>query len=435
MAKQSKIHYGWFILLGGALGLAFSIGLVYYAFSILVGPLEEEFGWSRSRIMDAPMIWVFVAAILMIPAGKLNDRFGPRLVMPIGAFLAGAGLLVMAAMQTIWHYRLAHVVLAMGITGMSQPICTGSVARWFEKYRGTAMGSTIAGGAVGAFVASRVWPPLLEAYGIRSVYLACAAVSLFVLFPYMLLVMRRAPEDLGMVPFGAVEKAGSGRAETVVGGPRRVQGFTSAEARRTANFWLILSVTLFANLAYNAVAMHFVPIFEAGGVARERASHLLGYTILLSFIGKVTGGWVADHVSIRKFLAITYTGFALACISLFSAGAAWQLPLFVLMWGMCLGFSAGGYAALMPECFGTKELSTIMSQFMILQVLGSGFGPKLSGIIYDKTQSYTIAFVTAAALYALTAMLVSMTRPRFLAASKCKADQTASALGNQETPA
>jgi MFS family permease len=408
--------------------LAFSIGLVYYAFSILVGPLEDEFGWSRSRIMDAPMIWVFVTAIFMIPAGKLNDRFGPRLVMPIGALLAGVGLVTMGYMQLMWHYRVAHAILALGMTGMSQPICMGSVARWFEKYRGMAMGSTIAGGAVGAFIASRLWPPLLEAHGIRSVYFACAAVSLFILFPYMLLVMRRAPEDYGLLPFGASERPTSKAREEVA---HAVEGLSSAEARRTTNFWLILAFTLFANLAYNAVFMHFVPIFEAGGVARERASHLLGYTILLSFIGKVTGGWVADHVSIRKFLAVTHAGFALACTSLFFAGTTWQLPLFVLMWGMCLGFSAGGYAALMPECFGTRELSTIMSQFMILQVLGSGFGPKLSGIIYDKTQSYAVAFVTAATLYALTAMLIFMTRPKFLAASKRKVEQAPPSVSQQ----
>lgn len=411
--------------------MAFSIGLVYYAFSILVGPLEEEFGWSRSRIMDAPMIWVFVAAVFMIPAGKLNDKFGPRLVMPIGALLAGISLVLMGCMQVIWHYRLAHAILALGMTGMSQPICMGSVARWFEKYRGMAMGSTIAGGAVGAFIASRVWPPLLETHGIRSVYFACAAVSLFLLLPYMLLVMRRAPEDYGLLPFGANQQPTSKAQEKV---SHAVEGLSSAEARRTTNFWLILAVTLFANLAYNAVAMHFVPIFEAGGVARERASHLLGYTILLSFIGKVSGGWVADHVSIRRFLAITHTGFALACVSLFFAGAGWQLPLFVLMWGTCLGFSAGGYAALMPECFGTKELSTIMSQFMILQVLGAGFGPKLSGLIYDKTQSYMVAFVTAAALYLVTASLVSMTRPKFLAATKRKAEETTTSAG-QDAPA
>ena len=425
MSNRPKIFYGWWILLGSSLGMAFSIGLVYYAFSILVGPLEEQFRWSRTQVMDAPMIWIFVMALAMIPAGKLNDRFGPRIVMPAGAVVASLGLVMMAFMTSIWHYRIANAILALGMTGVSQPICMGTVARWFERLRGMAMGATMAGGAVGAFAASRLWPPLLKTYGTRGVYLACAGVGL-VLAIYALLVMRRSPGDCGLQSYGAVDGPSSDDA----GQPSSAEGLTSAQARKTANFWLILSFTLIANLAYNAVAMHFVPIYEAAGLLRDQASYLLGYTILLSFLGKILGGWLADHLRIRFFLSAIQVGFAIACASLLFAGAKWQLPLFVILWGTCLGFSAGAYAAIMPECFGTRELSTIMSQFMILQVFGVGFGPKISAFIYDKTQSYTVAFAIAAVLYLTAAFIVLATRPRFLSSAKRN-----SVPGAVETPA
>lgn len=417
MTGKSRIFYGWWILLGATLALGFSLGLIYYSFSILIVPLEDQFHWTRSQISNAPVIWAVVVFVLMIWVGKLNDTYGPRLVMPVGALISALGLIMMAFMQSVRQYYAANVILAIGMTGLAQPICTSTVARWFEKLRGAAMGTTIAGGAVGTFVASRLWPTVLESYGTRGVYLACAGVALFVLAPFTLLVMWRAPQDVGIKPYGASD-------EPVTLDPRPSQapshdeGLTSAEARRTANFWLAVGFTLFANLAYNAVAMHFVPIFEERGVPRAQASYLLGYTILLSFVGKVTGGWIADHVTIRKFLAMTQIGFSLACGSLLFAGTQWQLPLFVVLWGTCLGFSAGAGAALMPECFGTKQLGAIMSSLFILQVAGAAVGPKISGVIHDATQRYTITYMVGALFYLVTAILVFMVRPVFLSASK-----------------
>ena len=66
------------ILLGSMLGMGLGVGLVYYAFSILVGPLEQEFGWNVRQIMDAPLIWVFVMALTLVPVGKVKDRVMER---------------------------------------------------------------------------------------------------------------------------------------------------------------------------------------------------------------------------------------------------------------------------------------------------------------------------------------------------------------------
>ena len=414
MRFRKATCYPMLILLGSMLGMGLGVGLVYYAFSILVGPLQEKFGWESSQIMDAPLIWVFVMALTLVPVGKVNDRYGPRFVMSAGALLAAAGLVGLGFMQTLWHFRLANAVLAFGMTGVSQPVCMGAVARWFYKYRGWALGCTIAGGAVGAFAASRLWPILLRSYGIRGVYLACAGFATFVLFPYVLAFMRRAPEDYGLRPFGATETP----ADTRKAPAREQEGLTSVEARHTANYWLIMVYTLCANLAYNAVAMHFVPIFESGGLSREAASHMLGYTILLSFVGKVTGGLIADYVNTKRFLALAHVGYTAASASLLFAGAEWQLAFFVVVWGLSLGFSAGAYGALAPELFGTRELSTILSQFFILQVIGSGVGPKISAYIYDTTQSYAVAYMLAAGLYAVTVVLALLVQPRFLGPTK-----------------
>jgi cyanate permease len=68
-------------------------------------------------------------------------------------------------------------------------------------------------------------------------------------------------------------------------------------------------------------------------------------------------------------------------------------------------------------------------------VFGAAFGPKLSGIAYDRMESYVVAFVGAAAFYLVTAALIFMTRPRFLAASKRNAEKTAPTTAEQDAPA
>jgi Major Facilitator Superfamily len=149
-APPGRVFYGRTVVTAAGLVLFMAYG-TQYAFGVFFAALVEEFGWSRASVSGVFSLYAALYSGFALMAGRLTDRWGPRTVIAIGGALLGAGLVAMSRVGVLWQpYLLYGTIGALGMSTAHVP-CNATVAKWFTRRRGLAVGLASAGGSLGTF--------------------------------------------------------------------------------------------------------------------------------------------------------------------------------------------------------------------------------------------------------------------------------------------
>lgn len=96
-----KIYYGWYIVWALAITETVSYGVIYYAFTVFITPMQDQMGWTLSQITGAFSVGLFVSGFVTLPVGTWLDKYGARLLMTIASVLATLLLIAWAFVETI----------------------------------------------------------------------------------------------------------------------------------------------------------------------------------------------------------------------------------------------------------------------------------------------------------------------------------------------
>ena len=204
--KRPSFFYGYVIV-----AVAFFLMLImwgaYYSFGIFFEPLLAQFGWTKAMTSGAFSLSFFLTGILGVLAGKLTDRFGPRVVMTVCGFFLGLGYLMMSQIGAIWQLYLFYgVVIAIGMSGAWVPLIS-TVPRWFVKRRGMMTGIVTSGTGIGTIIFSLVASRLISDHGWRLSYVIVGS-GVLVLLMLAAQFLRRDPHQIGQLPYGRSEVNG-----------------------------------------------------------------------------------------------------------------------------------------------------------------------------------------------------------------------------------
>ncbi|MFN8373649.1 MAG: MFS transporter [Anaerolineae bacterium] len=202
LVMRPKSYYGWYLAITLALTETISWGIIYYAFSVFLTPMERDLGWSRAELTGGFSLMWLVAGAMAFPVGAWIDKHGPRLLMTVGSI--GASLLVIAWSQVTT--QLMFYLIWAGLRALYEP-AFAVVAQWFQQRRSTALAIiTFAAG-----LASTIFLPLSDAllrgFGWRTAVLILGLFLASVTIPLHALVLRRRPADMGLEPDGAMTAA------------------------------------------------------------------------------------------------------------------------------------------------------------------------------------------------------------------------------------
>ncbi len=200
--RASFSYYGWRIAGTLAFTETVSWGILYYAFAVFLVPMQEEMGWSQTAITGAYSLGLLVSRLAAPLVGRWLDRHGPRGLMTLGSTLGTVLLLAWASVEDLWVFYLVWVGMGLAMAATLYEPAFAVLAKWFERGRGSALLLvTLAGGLASTiFLPLSAW--LVEAQGWRGALLALAALlALLTIVPHAL-VLRRRPEDLGLLPDG-----------------------------------------------------------------------------------------------------------------------------------------------------------------------------------------------------------------------------------------
>ena len=206
--------YGWIIIAVTFVTMAIGVN-ARTAFSLLFPPILGEFGWDRGVTAGA-FSFGFVASAIVSPLiGRLMDRLGPRSVMELGVALMAGGLLLAPLTTQPWH-----LYLTIGVLVGAGSICIGYsgqsfyLPNWFNRRRGLAIGVAFAGVGIGSVTLLPWVQAMIDHSGWRTACTAMGLLLLIVLAPINLL-LRKRPEDLGLLPDGDAAPSTSAPKSTV----------------------------------------------------------------------------------------------------------------------------------------------------------------------------------------------------------------------------
>ncbi len=233
-SAEAGIHYGWIVTGVTCLALLVAAG-VRSSFGVFVYPLQQEFGWDRAAISVTAVLSMLLYGALGPLAGRLADRYGPRLVLVGGVLLAGVGVLASSTMSRIWQFHLYYgLITSIGAGGAATVTATAMAARWFAERRALVIGLAGAAMSAGQLLILPLAAYLEQAYGWRWSFTGMGLILIMLVLPVTALFFRNEPAEMGLKPYGTVIAGAEGAVPA-----ESLRGTSLAEAARHPGFWLL----------------------------------------------------------------------------------------------------------------------------------------------------------------------------------------------------
>ncbi len=377
------IFYGYVVVM-----VAFSFQAIAWgfhnSFGVFFNPLMSEFHWSRTLISGATSLSFLMNGAGSILMGRLNDRFGPRLILSVNGVFLGVGCLLMSRVANPWELYLYYsLLIGLGVSG-TDVVLLSTVARWFVKARGMMSGVTKMGAGVGMLILPLFIHWLIASYNWRSAFFTLGCIILFA-FTLLARFLVRDPSGKGLFPDGAEEDSAEGA--------NNENGLTLREAVRTRQFWSISAAYFLVLFCICTIVMHIVPHAIDLGVSPGSAAGVLATLGGVSIAGRLVMGAASDRIGNKAALVACFLLF-FACLAwLLFAKELWMLYVFAVMYG----FAHGGFFALgsptIAELFGTGSLGVIFGILIFISTIGGAVGPLVAGCVFDATGGYGPVFI------------------------------------------
>jgi len=349
------------------------------------------------------MIAGLVISFASIAAGRLTDRYGPKVVLVLSALLMGAGHTLMSQIGVLWHLYLFHGFLnGAGMSASEIPIVT-TIARWFVKRRGLITGITKVGAGVGMFVMPLLASWLISGYGWRQAYIVIGILAL-VGIGSMALLFKRDPAEIGALPDGdtRVEKTDTGT------GPVH---FSLSEAMKTPQFWMFAFIWFSFMFCLQAITVHIVPHVTDLGISGTIAAGVLSTIGAFSILGRLGLAALSDVIGPKRSYLIAFGFMAGALLWLQFAQEPWMFYLFAALYGTAHGACFALLGPMNAELFGLESLGSILGIILFAGGTFAVISPVMAGRIFDIMGNYQLAFWICFAVSVLGLVVISLLRP------------------------
>ena len=374
LPSQPESAYAW-LRLAASLALMTISGVGMYAVAVVLPAVQAEFGVSRSGASlpyAATMIGFGVGGILM---GRLSDRFGVMVPVLIGAVCLGLGFVVAGNSSSLWQFVLAQGLLT-GLLGTSAAFAplVADTSLWFTRRRGIAVAIC----ASGNYLAGALWPTLLQHYieivGWRETFIGVGLFCTAAMVP-LAFALRRRPPELG---------------------PALVAGTSSMKEiniSRNALFVLLCIAGVSCCVAMSMPQVHIVAYCSDLGFTPARGAEMLSLMLGFGIVSRLASGWICDRIGGRRTLLLGSSLQMLALVLFLPFHGLASLYTLSALFGLFQGGIVPAYAVIIREFYPPQEAGMRVATVLMATVFGMALGGWMSGVIYDLTGSYQIAFI------------------------------------------
>jgi MFS family permease len=397
---------GWLVTYASA-GLGLVLGILY-VWSVVKSGIPDAWGWSNADKALPYSLMCVAFSVTMVPAGKLQDRFGPRVVTLLGGFLAGLGLIICGlGGDSITIYAIGFGCVTGAGVGFGYSATTPASIKWFPPERtGVVTGIVVAGFGISPVLLAPLTSWLLNFFkttdaagntimGISNT-LIVLGIFTWVVVGLLAPLVRNPPDGYTV----ANRPAGMNRPD----GPE----FASGTMMTTAQFWLLY----FMYFCGAAAGLTFI------SVAKDLGKQSLGELAFLAVVtiaagntfGRIFAGTISDKIGRQWTLFSAFVCQAVMVAILFiltrHGGGGWMIILpVVFLLGMNYGANLALFPAACKDYFGIRNFG--LNYGWMFTAFGSAglIMPWVNGRIKDVTGSFNLAYLIIITMMILSAVL------------------------------
>jgi sugar phosphate permease len=400
------MHYAWIALAVTFLVLLVTAG-VRSTPSVLMVPLERDFGWSRTLISGALALNLLLFGLMGPFAAAAMQRFGVTRTVTTALAVLAVAVALSSRMSAPWQLVLVWGVLVGAMTGATSTTLGAVVVnRWFTQRRGLAMGLLTASSATGQLLFLPAFAWVVEHHGWRPIVMLLAAVAAAV----ALLVAWRLPErpaSLGLPRYGDHTIAA---AEPASGRNPVANAFAALrQAARSGDFWLLFGSFFICGASTNGyIGTHFIAMCGDYGLSEVRGASMLAIMGVCDLVGTTLSGWLSDRFNNRVLLFWYYglRGLALMFLPYAFGFAYFGLPVFGVLYGLDWVATVPPTVRLTNDVFGVRDAPIVFGWVFAGHQFGAAFAALGAGTLRHALGSYTSATMISGALCVLAAILV-----------------------------
>lgn len=371
----------WAICLAGT-GINICLG-VLYSWSIFVVPLIDKYG-AEAGFTRASLAWpftasIFVFALVMVYAGRLQDRIGPRPVATIGAVIMGLGFILTAFANSVPMIAITYGVIGGAGVAFGYVTPIAATVKWFPDKKGLTVGIAVSGFGFGAFVFTPIAVKLIKSVGVSQAFLYLGVIFL-ICVGALAQILRNPPP--GYKPEGWTPPPPK------PGGVKASRDWAATEAIKTPTFWTLWFAFL-GNAGVGLMVISLIaPYAKSLGMSAETAAYMIGFLSIANGFGRIIAGWLSDAMGRTRAMILI---FAITTINVFllptMAGTALGFALGLMICGASYGANFALFPAATAEYFGTKNLG--VNYAAVFTAWG------VAGVVGPQTKAYLIASRTA----------------------------------------
>ncbi len=404
---MKKLHPAWV-----AFGVTFLTLMAMAGFrsapSVLIVPLEDAFGWSRSTISLALSINVLLYGLTAPFAAALMERFGIKHVVMAALSVVASGALGTVWMSKPWHLiALWGVVVGVGTGSMALVFAASIANRWFIQRKGIVLGALTAAAATGQLIFLPGLSSLAVHHGWKWVSITVAAAA-FSMVPIVAIFLKERPSSAGVSPYGApadyveppIIKRHAGRQAILV----------LRQASREKDFWYLVGSFFVCGLSTSGlVGTHFIPAAHDHGMAEVTAASLMALIGVFDVIGTIFSGHLTDKIDPRKLLFFYYflRGLSLFLLPsiLFSTLHASTL-VFIIFYGLDWVATVPPTVVLCRRVLGLEHGTVVYGWVFAAHQIGGSIAAFGAAVLRVKFGNYSSAFYISGILCIVTSYFV-----------------------------
>ena len=422
--SSQETYYGWKIVGAIFVVLTFTSGLSFYNHAVYLNALAEHPSFTVQTASYAVSLFFLSGGFAGLWVAKFIQAFDIRLCITGGAVISCVALTLLGYVQTIWQLYLVYMFFGVGFSASSLVPATTLVTKWFHKKRAIALSVASTGLSLGGVIITPLCAVLVESLGLTRAAPLMGSLYLIGVIPVTWLWLRPSPESMGLNVDGitvenqldldpevetesrltqSTQRSSVDSASSSQPGEYLNQGVTFRDARKSRFFWGLSFSYIFLMMAQVGGIAHQY------GLAREiltetQTAMVVAILPVASIVGRLFGGWVVGHMSIRKF-ALVMMVVQVFSLSVLSAGfGAVSLCLGLALFGLTVGNILMLQPLLIAEAFGVKDYARIFSVCNLMSSWGTACGPAVLGLAYGLNQNqYFVpyAIIAVAGLFGL----------------------------------